>query len=102
MLFLKNQTMAIHDWSRIGAETFLAFHTNWIGRLMEALNQCLPEGFYALAEQHAGTMIALPRHAPRLARRDRGPSRTGLGLIVSSGERSAPVCIIVPDGSMPS
>ncbi len=25
---------------------------------MEALNQCLPEGFYALAEQHAGTMIA--------------------------------------------
>lgn len=47
--------MAIHDWSRVSAGVFHAFHVAWIGRLQDALNEkVLPRDFYALAEQQAG------------------------------------------------
>jgi hypothetical protein len=47
--------MPVHDWSRVDAESFYQFHTAWIIHLSEALNQgLLPDGFYALAEQHTG------------------------------------------------
>jgi hypothetical protein len=49
--------MPIHDWTRVDAGTFHAFHTLWIGRLMESLNTgLLPTGYYALAEQVATRM----------------------------------------------
>lgn len=51
--------MPIHDWTRVGAGTFHHFHSSWIIHLSEALNAgLLPEGYYAMAEQHVGRMIA--------------------------------------------
>jgi hypothetical protein len=50
--------MPVHDWTRVDAGIFHSFHTVWIGHLNTALNDgLLPEGYYALAEQHAGRPI---------------------------------------------
>src|SRR5438132_2170379 len=49
--------MPIHDWTRVDAGTFHAFHTRWISELMKVLNAgLLPPGYYALAEQVATRM----------------------------------------------
>jgi hypothetical protein len=51
--------MPVHDWTRVEAGIFHDFHTVWIGALRTALNEgLLPQGYYALAEQHAGRSIA--------------------------------------------
>jgi hypothetical protein len=51
--------MPLHDWTRVDAGTFHAFHTAWITHLSEALNAGrLPKGYYALPEQHGGRLIA--------------------------------------------
>jgi hypothetical protein len=51
--------MPLHDWTRVDAGTFHAFHTAWITHLSEALNDgVLPRDFYALPEQWAGQSIA--------------------------------------------
>lgn len=51
--------MPIHDWTRVEAGIFHAFHVAWVPEIQKALNGgLLPEGFYALAEQHAGRTIA--------------------------------------------
>ena len=50
--------MPVHDWSKVDAGTFHAFHTAWITHLSEALNGgVLPSGYYALPEQHVGRFI---------------------------------------------
>jgi hypothetical protein len=50
--------MPIHDWTRVDAGIFHAFHTTWIAETQNTLNQgLLPRGYYALAEQHAGRFI---------------------------------------------
>lgn len=50
--------MPIHDWTRVSAGTFHAFHTAWISELQRALNAgVLPDGFYALAEQVASDIV---------------------------------------------
>jgi hypothetical protein len=50
--------MPVHDWTRVEAGIFHDFHTVWTGALRNALNEgVLPEGYYALAEQHAGRAI---------------------------------------------
>ena len=55
--------MPVHDWTRVSAGTFHDFHSAWIIHLKEALNNgLLPEGYYALSEQHAGRVIAI-RHS---------------------------------------
>ena len=47
--------MPIHDWTRVTAGTFHAFHLAWIAALQRELNRgILPAGYYALAEQVAG------------------------------------------------
>jgi hypothetical protein len=47
--------MPVHDWTRVNAGTFHDFHSSWIIHLKEALNGgLLPEGYYAMAEQHLG------------------------------------------------
>jgi hypothetical protein len=46
--------MAVHDWTLVQAGIFHHFHTLWIGHLAEALEGILPQGYYALAEQHLG------------------------------------------------
>jgi hypothetical protein len=51
--------MPVHDWTLVDAGIFHSFHTVWIGAINNALNEgILPEGYYALAEQHAGRAIA--------------------------------------------
>lgn len=51
--------MPVHDWTRVGAGTFHHFHGAWIFELSERLNAgLLPEGCYALGEQHGGRLIA--------------------------------------------
>ena len=47
--------MPIHDWTRVEAEIFHAFHLTWLGELQRCLNGgLLPSPYYALAEQIAG------------------------------------------------
>jgi hypothetical protein len=47
--------MPVHDWTRVTAGTFHAFHNAWITHLQEALNGgILPNGYYALGEQRSG------------------------------------------------
>jgi hypothetical protein len=47
--------MPVHDWTRVNVGTFHHFHNSWITHLSEALNGgVLPEGYYALSEQHLG------------------------------------------------
>jgi hypothetical protein len=44
--------MPVHDWTRVDAGPFHAFHGYWNGHLMDALNSgLLPSDHYALAEQ---------------------------------------------------
>jgi hypothetical protein len=51
--------MPVHDWTRVDDGIFHDFHTVWIGQIRTALNSgLLPNDYYALAEQHAGTSIA--------------------------------------------
>jgi len=50
--------MPVHDWTRVDAGIFHSFHLSWLADLAKLLNGgLLPEGFYALAEQHAGRTI---------------------------------------------
>jgi hypothetical protein len=50
--------MPVHDWTLVEAGIFHDVHTVWIGWIRTALNDgLLPEGYYALAEQHAGGPI---------------------------------------------
>lgn len=50
--------MSVHDWTRVEAGIFHDFHVAWIAEIRKALNDgLLPEGYYALAEQHAGQSI---------------------------------------------
>ncbi len=51
--------MPLHDWTRVEAGIFPHFHVTWVPELSNALNGgLLPQGYYALAEQHAGRAIA--------------------------------------------
>lgn len=62
--------MPVHDWSRVESGVFHDFHTAWITEIRNALNcGVLPEGYYALAEQHAGSYVAdvLALHHPPAA-----------------------------------
>lgn len=50
--------MPVHDWTRVEEGIFHDFHSAWCIELRKALNGgLLPEGYYALAEQHAGRAI---------------------------------------------
>ena len=47
--------MAVHDWTRVDAGIFHAFHHDWITEISRALNRgLLPADYYALPEQIAG------------------------------------------------
>ncbi len=50
--------MPVHDWTRVEAGIFHDFHTAWMAVLRTVLNEgLLPQGYYALAEQHVGRPI---------------------------------------------
>lgn len=49
--------MPIHDWTRVSAGTWHAFHLSWTSEIQEALNDgLLPPSYYARAEQIAGPL----------------------------------------------
>jgi hypothetical protein len=49
--------MPIHDWTRVSAGTWHAFHLSWIAEIQAVLNSgLLPPEYYAQAEQIAGPM----------------------------------------------
>jgi hypothetical protein len=49
--------MPIHDWTRVTAGTWHAFHLSWIAEIQLALNAgLLPPDYYAQAEQIAGPL----------------------------------------------
>jgi hypothetical protein len=49
--------MPIHDWTRVSAGTWHAFHLSWISEIQLALNGgLLPSDYYAQAEQIAGPL----------------------------------------------
>jgi hypothetical protein len=49
--------MPIHDWTRVSDGTFHDFHSTWIPKIKNNLNRgILPAGFYAMAEQVAGSV----------------------------------------------
>ncbi|MBI3407376.1 MAG: DUF4058 family protein [Planctomycetes bacterium] len=51
--------MPVHDWTRVEAGIFHDLHVAWLPEIRKCLNGgLLPEGYYALAEQHAGRSIA--------------------------------------------
>jgi Protein of unknown function (DUF4058) len=59
--------MPVHDWTRVEAGIFHAFHHDWITDIARALNRgILPEDYYALPEQVAGGLVpdVLTLHAP--------------------------------------
>lgn len=44
--------MPMHDWTRVDAGIFHAFHHEWISEISRALNRgLLPESYYTLPEQ---------------------------------------------------
>jgi len=51
--------MPLHDWTRVDAGVFHDFHSVWIAELRNACNRgLLPEGYYAMSEQHVGKYLA--------------------------------------------
>lgn len=55
----RRTAMPLHDWTRVEGGIFHDFHVAWIPEIRKILNgDLLPEGYYALAEQHAGRAIA--------------------------------------------
>ncbi len=62
--------MPMHNWTRVPAGVFHAFHNTWIGDLQKALNNSLlPNDYYALGEQQAGDIgpdvLTLQTHQDR-------------------------------------
>jgi hypothetical protein len=75
--------MPVHDWTRVDAGTFHAFHTSWITHLMETFNAgLLPRGYYALSEQVATRLQTdvLTLRAPSLPRLPRVESNGGVAV----------------------
>jgi hypothetical protein len=56
---LRRLAMPVHNWTLVDASIFHDFHLVWISALQRVLNQgLLPDGYYALVEQHVGRFIA--------------------------------------------
>jgi hypothetical protein len=70
----------LHDWTRVSAGTYHAFHNAWITHLQESLNGgILPDPYYALGEQRAGDtgpdLLALRETNGRETRSESGGNR---------------------------
>src|SRR2546421_6077321 len=51
--------MPVHEWTRVEPGICHDFHVTWVPEIKKVLNGgLLPDGYYALAEQHAGQSIA--------------------------------------------
>jgi hypothetical protein len=82
--------MPIHDWTRVDAGIFHAFHHDWITELSRALNRgLLPSEYYALPEQIAGGLgpdvLALRR-----------PGGNGASPAAGAPERGVALALVPP------
>lgn len=76
--------MPMHDWTRVTAGTFHAFHNAWITHLQEALNGgLLPPSYYALGEHASGDIgpDLLTLREAAASDGDGGPAEPERGLI---------------------
>jgi hypothetical protein len=82
--------MPAHDWMRVDAGIFHAFHLAWLGQLQAALNGgLLPAGYYAMAEQHAGAAIPdfLTLHTSPPGGLPRHPRGSGVATVTKTKPR---------------
>ena len=78
------ETMPMHDWTRVDAGIFHAFHHEWISEIFRALNGgLLPDAYYALPEQVAAgfgpDVLTLQGQAP-----DEDPTAEGGGTATAT------------------
>jgi hypothetical protein len=76
--------MPVHDWTRVDAGLFHAFHQRWISALCDELNTGgLPPDYFALPEQHIQGPIpdVLALH---LSPGSEGPSNPAVGVAVAT------------------
>jgi hypothetical protein len=72
--------MPVHDWTRVDAGVFHDFHNTWIALLRIAFNSgLLPDGYYAMSEQHFG------RHLSDVLTLQRPDATEGLPRVVAGG-----------------
>jgi Protein of unknown function (DUF4058) len=79
--------MPIHDWTRVTAGTWHAFHLSWISEIQLALNGGrLPPSYYAQAEQIAGPLgpDILTLQTPEPQPESDGEEERGEGLAVAT------------------
>jgi hypothetical protein len=87
--------MPIHDWTRVDAGLFHAFHQDWIGVLARALNSgVLPRDYFALREPSTrGPILAedseYVRKADRIAVRRLHDDLVAVIEIVSPGNKAS-------------
>ena len=77
--------MPMHDWTRVDAGIFHAFHHDWITEIARALNRgLLPGEYYALPEQQTASFgpDVLTLQSPPDPRDDESP--TGAGTIAQT------------------
>lgn len=91
--------MPVHDWTRVDAGLFHAFHQSWSVRIQDALNGgLLPKGYYALVEQRVGgpepDVIAVETGRGRRSRPDRG----GV-MALATPPRTRVVKTVSPEGA---
>src|SRR5262245_269301 len=80
---LKGRAMPIHDWTRVDAGLFHAFHQTWTITLCNALNAGgLPPGYFALAEQPVRGPL-LDFLALDLPPNSAEPSSGSVGLVIA-------------------
>ena len=73
--------MPVHDWTRVDAGLFHAFHHSWIAALCESLNRGgLPPAYYALPEQSIRGPVP---DVLTLQLTGSGPEPTGMGTAVA-------------------
>ena len=101
---LERQPMPIHDWTRVDAGLFHAFHQDWIGVLARALNAgVLPPDYFALREQSTRGPVPDVLTLELPSERDE-PNGTSSGLAVAVAPprtrvvRRAEDTIYVPQG----
>jgi hypothetical protein len=81
--------MPIHDWTRVDAGIFHAFHHDWITDLSRALNRgLLPSAYYALPEQLASGL------GPDVLTLRR-PERNGTPPVVAAADGGGGVAVAV-------
>jgi Protein of unknown function (DUF4058) len=80
--------MPVHDWTRVEAGIFHAFHHDWITQISRALNGgILPPTYYSLPEQFAGGLgpdvLTLRRPGANGTASAAGPPEGGVALAVA-------------------